>query len=70
MTSRCRRCSRSSPATPTSASSSAIRVVAQLRVGGALSVRDVRVALGRLEKLAPVRVVETDDTFTLDYRNE
>ncbi len=41
--------------------------LAQLRVGGALSVRDVRVALGRLEKLAPLRVVESGDTFTLDY---
>lgn len=44
--------------------------VAQLRVGGALSVRDVRVALARLEKLAPLRVVESGDTLTLDYRNK
>jgi len=38
----------------------------QVRVGGVLSVRDVRVALGRLQKLAPVTVTESDDTFTLD----
>ena len=44
--------------------------VAKLRVGGALSVRDVRVALARLEKLAPLRVVEHGGTFTLNYRTE
>ena len=44
--------------------------VAQLRIGGALSVRDVRVALARLEKLAPLRVAESGDTYTLDYRTE
>lgn len=44
--------------------------VAQLRVGGVLSLRDVRVTLARLEKLAPLRVAESGDTFTLDYRTE
>jgi transmembrane sensor len=39
----------------------------ELRVGGAVSIRDVRVALGRLEKLAPLHVVDSDGTFTIDY---
>jgi transmembrane sensor len=44
--------------------------IADFRVGGALSVRDVRVALARLEKLAPLDVEESGGTFTLDYRTE
>lgn len=44
--------------------------IAEFRVGGALSVRDVRVALTRLEKLAPLDVDESGGTFTLDYRPE
>lgn len=42
----------------------------QLRVGGVLPVRDVRVALARLQKLAPVSVTENGNTFTLDYQTE
>ena len=38
----------------------------QIRVVGVLSVRDVRVALARLEKLAPLRVEKRGDTFTLE----
>jgi transmembrane sensor len=44
--------------------------IAELRVGGAVSVRDVRAALARLEKLAPVRVVESGGTYTLDYETK
>jgi transmembrane sensor len=44
--------------------------IAELRVGGAVSVRDVRAALTRLEKLAPVRVVESGGTYTLDYETK
>ncbi len=44
--------------------------LAQLRLGGALSTRDVRAALGRLEKLAPIAVTESGNGFTLDYREE
>ena len=44
--------------------------IAQLHVGGAFSVRDVRKTLTRLEKLAPLRVAESGDTFMLDYRTE
>jgi len=44
--------------------------IAEFRVGGALSVRDVRIALARLQKLAPLDVEESGGTFTLDYRNE
>lgn len=43
--------------------------LAELRLGGALSLRDVRVALGRIQKLAPVAVKENGSTFTLDYRD-
>jgi transmembrane sensor len=43
--------------------------LAQLRLGGALSTRDVRAALARIEKLAPIAVTENGGTFTLDYRN-
>ncbi len=42
--------------------------LAQLRLGGALSTRDVRAALVRIEKLAPIAVTEHGETFTLDYR--
>src|SRR5207253_10590314 len=38
----------------------------RVRIGGVLNVRDVRVALGRLQKLAPVAVTESGNTFTLD----
>ncbi len=42
--------------------------LAQWHFGGALSVRDIRVALKRIEKLGPVVVAEHDNTFTLDYQ--
>jgi transmembrane sensor len=42
--------------------------LAEIRVGGALSTRNVRSALSHLERLAPIEVHETDGTFTLDYR--
>ncbi len=38
--------------------------VARFRVGGVVSVRDVRSALARLEKVAPLRVEEHDGRFT------
>lgn len=44
--------------------------LAELRFGGALNIKDVRLALSRMEKLAPIVVVETEDAFTLDYRPE
>jgi len=40
----------------------------QWRMGGILTTRDVRAALARLEKLAPIVVTERGDTFALDYR--
>jgi transmembrane sensor len=43
--------------------------LAQLRFGGALSTRDMRAALARIEKLAPIAVEENGNTFTLDYRS-
>lgn len=43
--------------------------IANIRVGGAVSVRNVRAALLRIEKLAPLRVEERDGTFTLDYQD-
>jgi transmembrane sensor len=42
----------------------------ELRVGGVLNVRDVRVALARLQKLAPVEITQSGDTFTLAYQTE
>ena len=42
--------------------------LAEFRVGGALSTRDVRRALSRLEELVPIEVKENNGTFTLDYR--
>lgn len=43
-------------------------VLNQMRVVGVLNVRDVRAALARLEKLAPVTVTEGDGSFTLAYQ--
>jgi len=40
----------------------------QWRMGGILTTHDVREALARLEKLAPIVVRERGDTFALDYR--
>jgi transmembrane sensor len=40
----------------------------QLRVGGTLSIRDVRDALINIENSAPVSVTERGNTFLLDYR--
>jgi transmembrane sensor len=43
--------------------------IASLRVGGALSTRDVRAALRRLQGMEPkIDVKENNNTFTLDYR--
>jgi transmembrane sensor len=42
-------------------------ILNQMRVGGVLSVRDVRVALARLQKLAPLTVTEGNGSFTLAY---
>jgi len=42
--------------------------LADIRIGGALSTRNVRNALAHLEKLAPIEVHESDGAFTLDYR--
>jgi transmembrane sensor len=42
--------------------------IADLRINGALSTRDVRIALERLQKLAPVAITESGDTFTLAYQ--
>ena len=44
------------------------RRLKQLRVGGALSTRDVRAALARLEKLAPITVEDQGGVFVLRYR--
>jgi transmembrane sensor len=41
----------------------------QLRVGGILSTRDVRAALKRLEKLAPIAVTERESELVLKYRD-
>ncbi len=44
--------------------------IAQKRIGGALSIRDVRGALARIREIAPeVAVTEREGTFTLDYRS-
>jgi len=45
-------------------------ILNQFRVVGVLSVRDVRGALARLQKLAPVTVTEADGTFTLAYQTQ
>jgi len=42
----------------------------QIRIGGVLNVRDVRVALARLQKLAPVGITQSGDTFTLAYQTQ
>jgi transmembrane sensor len=42
--------------------------IAERRVSGALSTRDARDALRRLQYLAPIEVKENNNTFTLDYR--
>lgn len=45
--------------------------IAQLGFGGALSARDTRAALARLERLTPeIVVTENDGAFTLDYRSD
>lgn len=44
--------------------------ISGVRVGGVVTVRDVRVAFARLEKLAPVHVVEHDGKFTVTYQAE
>jgi transmembrane sensor len=45
-------------------------VLNELRIGGVLNVRDVRVALARLQKLAPVEITESGGTFTLAYQTQ
>jgi transmembrane sensor len=43
--------------------------IAELRINGALSTRDVRESLRRLQRLEPkIEVKENNNTFTLDYR--
>lgn len=42
--------------------------IAEKRIGGALSTRNVRSALAHLQDLAPITVTESNGTFTLDYR--
>lgn len=42
--------------------------IAQRHIGGALSTRDIRGALQRLESFAPIEVKENNGDFTLDYR--
>lgn len=42
--------------------------VIDLKVGGVLKTRDVRVALDRIETILPVKVVEQRDAFVLEYR--
>lgn len=42
--------------------------LAQLHLVGALNVRDVRAALARIQKLAPVSVTEHGEDFTLNYQ--
>lgn len=42
--------------------------LAQIRVGGAFSTRNVGATLARLAEIAPIEVMEKDGTFTLDYR--
>jgi transmembrane sensor len=44
--------------------------IAELHINGALSTRDVRDSLRRLQDLAPISVKENNNTFTLDYRAE
>lgn len=42
--------------------------IAEIHFSGALSTRDVRKALGRMQELAPVEVKESNGIFTLDFR--
>lgn len=44
--------------------------IAERRVSGALTTRDIRAALKRLEQAAPIEVQESNGDFTLDYRPE
>jgi transmembrane sensor len=45
--------------------------IAGLRINGALSTRDVRASLRRLQMIEPkIEVKENNNTFTLDYRGE
>ena len=45
--------------------------IAGLRINGALSTRDVRASLRRLQIIEPkIEVKENNNTFTLDYRTQ
>lgn len=44
--------------------------IADKRIGGRLSTRDIRDSLTKMQGLAPIQVNENNNTFTLDYRAE